>query len=55
MEVLKHMEEKAFGEIRELDNMINNLVDQANVAKNTKKNRPQTCLNIETQAEASKP
>lgn len=30
MAILKNMEEKAFGEIRELDNIINDLVDRAN-------------------------
>lgn len=33
MEVLREMERKAFGEIKELDDMIEGLVDQANEKK----------------------
>jgi hypothetical protein len=40
MAILKSMEEKAFGEIKELDNIINNLVDRANEAKRGTKPHP---------------
>jgi hypothetical protein len=46
MGVLKQMEDRAFGEIMELDNIINNLVDKANEQKNGKRiERPKSTLN----------
>ena len=54
MEVLKQMEKRAFGQIEELDNIINNLVDRANEGK---KVRPTSAINVKTQprAEMKKP
>lgn len=51
MEILKKMEEKAFGEIKQLDNIINGLVDKANEGKN-RKQRPKTAIEIDVQQPA---
>ena len=50
MKILKQMEERAFEEIEELDNIIDGLVDQANEKKDIRKIiRPQSTSNIPCQ------